>query len=142
MIEQLSNLPPTGYIELECLKLTELTALRWLTLRMGIDQVSTFNCGLLLAALSTIASSVFCEFVFELGGPPPRLEKQSLGRWDLWTWVDGFLEERFVKRGDFKLLIKRRDLHDREKFRRQVEGGFPLLMGSRGRIYFETSHSD
>ena len=57
----------------------ELTALRRLTLRMGIDQVSTFNCGLLLAALSTIASSVFCEFVFELGGPPPRLEKQSLG---------------------------------------------------------------
>ena len=89
---------------------------------------------LLLGTLSTIASPIFHEFVFELGGPasPPQgWSQESRG---LWRNVDNIFAEEFVRHGGFRLIIKTSDLSHWEDLRGRAGWGFKLLTG-RGCIY-------
>lgn len=89
--------------------------------------------------VSTITSPFFSELVLELAGPPSHfggLSAEYLGRW---VSTDAFLEEQFAKGGDFKLIVRTGELHDRNTFQKHAKDNFPLL-ASRGCIHFETSH--
>ena len=92
---------------------------------------------LLLELLSTITSSIFREFVLE---PHDRDFDSTASRsthWRYWGTVDEFLEERFSKGGDFKVIIRARDLgYDWETLGTLAAEGFPLLM-RRGCIRFD-----
>ncbi|KAF9645152.1 hypothetical protein BDM02DRAFT_693138 [Thelephora ganbajun] len=90
--------------------------------------------------LSTITSSVFCEFVLEFGKLPPYFNRPSLEHWGHWDKIDRFLEERFGERRDFRLIIRTGKLYNWETFQRHAKKRFPLLT-RRGRVLFETSHS-
>jgi hypothetical protein len=107
---------------------------------MTAPQVFIFQRDLLLTALTTITSPVFCEFVLELGGLSPHLNRRYSMHWGPWHKIDEFLEDRFAKRRDFRLTIRTGEPGDKEGFQRHARETF-LLLESRGCVHFETSNS-
>jgi hypothetical protein len=97
----------------------------------------TFKPEPLLEVLSTITSPVFCELVLELGGHSYVDEPYSIYQ-DRWKVIDGYLEERFSDRRDFKMIIRKGESQWWERFRCHAEECFPLLV-RRGCIQFEKS---
>jgi hypothetical protein len=134
----LVDFPPIGAGELRGLEFTEVTLLRRLKFRMLFPQISTLNYDLLLGALSTITSPVFCQFALELYGYSSRFGGGNSMVWDGWKKVDRFLEERFASRGEFSFIIRTGKVDDRETFERQTKEVFPLLV-ERGCAHFEIS---
>jgi hypothetical protein len=133
-----ANFPPTGGEEFVGLTFAEINVLRRLTFRMWLSYMSTFEPQLLLRALSTVTSPVFCELVLELGGHPYLDEPSSVYQ-DRWQEIDRHLEERFRDRRDFKIIIRKGDSYGWEYFQRHVKEYFPLL-ARRGCIEFEKFH--
>ena len=114
---------------------SKLKVLRRLTLRMEFPRSSVGDFNWLSEAILTIRSPVFCEFVLELTGPAYLYDCSDsiYGCWACWRgWkgVDKFLEERFARRGDFKIVIKTDKLEKPLDFKRHVEVAFPLLAQS------------
>jgi hypothetical protein len=125
---------PTGHYQLEELRLVELTVLRRLTLRMTFTQVSTFIPNTLQTALA-ITPPLFRKLVLEIDGLPCPSE-----HWGHWGGTDYFLERRFAKHGDFRLIVRTSVLDDPETFQEHVKGAFPLLT-RRGCVHFVMSSS-
>ena len=137
-----ANYPPTGYLQLHNLKFTQIPALRQLTLRMSFPQLSALALELLPRSMSTITSTVFHEFVLELGRipSPPDLRGPYSLYWGEWARIDRFLEKRFASREGFRLVIRTDELSEREAFETHAKVTFPFL-ARRGCVHFETSHS-
>jgi hypothetical protein len=110
--------------------LKKLTVLRQLTLRVIFLEEFTFSSIPLL--ILSIPSPVFSVLVLELG----RFHYPSRGHRERWSEIDRFLEQRYAKHGDFKLVIR----CDWDIYPTAVKETFPLL-GSRGCIHFEIPHS-
>ena len=91
----------------------------------------------LLRAFQTVTSPIFHELVLEVGGRSSRLD---ITEWGHWRTVDKFLEERFVNRGEFSLVIRTGGLCDEEVFRKRGKEAFPLLAG-RGCVNFGMLHA-
>ena len=114
--------------------------MRQLIFRMTAPQVAIFQHNSLIRVLKTITSLFFHEFVLELGGLSPHLNRKYSMHLGQWEKVDEFLETQFAKGGDFKLIIRTGETDDRESFHKQTRETFPLL-ASRGCVYFEMSNS-
>ena len=122
------------------LNYTENVVLRQLIFRVAFPHVSTLSFESTLGGLSTIMSLAFREFVLELGKLPSQFNRSSSEHWGYWDEVDKLFEERFAKRGDFRVVIRTGKLYDRETFQTHAKENF-LLLTRRGCIRFETSHS-
>ena len=111
----MANLSPPGHGELEDLQFTQNAVLRQFILRMSFRQVPTFALDMLLRAIPTITSPVFCEFVLELTRVPPRFPWAPwMLDWGRWERIDRRLGRRFSGRGDFRLVIRTGELGDQE----------------------------
>ena len=117
-----------------------MAVLRQLTIRTTFNYVFLDHDNLFFGMLSTIISPVFCEFVLELSGSAPPHERRCTEDWDFWRDLDKLFEERFARRGDFRLIIIMiGEPSDWQDLQRLAEWAFPLLT-DRGCIYLETSH--
>ena len=134
---RLANFLPTGTSRLGYLKLTGMTTLHRLTCRAPFKS-AIIRPDLLIELFSTINSPFFCEFVLELATIPSQLEPRYLYLWGHWKEIDEFLEGKFSRRGDFKVIIRAGKTYDQEIFQNFVKGGFPLLV-RRGCVRFEKS---
>lgn len=126
----------TGCGGLLGLELANLSILRRLTLRVLPGPRAPFSAHThFLRLLSTVASPVFREFVFE---PHDRNSSESaLMYWHPWKGVDELLEERFSREGDFRVVIRTGGLiYDQRTLQLVATEGFPLLAG-RGCVHFE-----
>ena len=108
--------------------------LRRLILPMAFLQLFILDQDVLREALSTITSPAFCEFVLEVGGLTTYLSEH----WDKWKETDKFLDERFAKLDNFRLIIRTSEHYHKGTFQMHAKEKFPLLAG-KGRIRFETS---
>lgn len=90
----------------------------------------------LVRMFSSIKSPFFCEFVLELIALPPQFGARSLDEWGRWKEVDKFLDEKFCRRGRFRVIIRTDKPYGQAICERYAKGGFPLLVG-RGCIHFE-----
>lgn len=118
------------------LQLNGITALRRLTFRVVFTTASDVFAFNVLPIL-TITSPVFSELVLELG----RLLFYFYAMyWGYWGEIDEFLDERYAKHGNFRLIIRTGNLDAPSAFQRDAKEGFPLL-ASRGCIHFESSHT-
>lgn len=95
------------------------------------------NPEVLIGMLATVKSPFFCEFVLELSGLTSHFDPLFSEGWDRWKEIDRFLEEKFAKRADFKVVIRTGSTHDQALFQKHSEGGFPLLV-RRECVHFET----
>ena len=117
------------------LQLNGITALRQLTFRVVFTTASDVFAFNVLPIL-TITSPVFRELVLELG----RLLFYFYAMyWGYWGEIDKFLDERYAKNGNFRLIIRTGNLDAPSAFQTSAKEGFPLL-ASRGCIHFESSH--
>lgn len=128
----------TGRDSLLGLGFANLAILRRLTLHILPNSYISFSERTLLLGLpSTIAPSVFREFVFEPCDPIFRSSEATLMYWKRWKAIDGLLEERFSGEGDFRVIIRGGNLpYDQETLQILVAGGFPPLT-EKGCIHFE-----
>lgn len=78
--------------------------------------------------------------MLELGNPAYLFNGSSSEDRGHWGEADKFLEEKFSKRGDFKVVIRTSGRYDPSIFRTYAKEEFPL-MTSRGCIHFEASHT-
>ena len=105
---------------------------------MAFAQVPGLAFG--LRSILTVTSRAFSELVLELNRLPPQFNGSSSEYWDRWEEIDRFLEEKYASRGDFKLIIRTREPHDRKTLQRHARETFQWLE-RRGCIHFETSPS-
>ena len=127
--------PPTGSPRFGDLELTELTSLRRLTFRQVFDNGSAAAPTFL--PIVTITSSLFSEFVLELGRLPPYLCRTY---WREWGQMDRILAVRFAIRRDFRFIIRTGKLDAPNIFQGFAKEGLPFL-ARLGCIHFETSDS-
>jgi len=139
-LESLSiSSPGARYSLLYCLKLTKMTVLRRLTCRMPFHLAIIIKADALVGMFSTVKSPFFCEFVLELSALPSQFDARRSEDWGRWRAIDEFLEEKFAKCGDFKVIIRTGERCSQAIFQRCTKEGFPLLV-KRGCVYFEGSH--
>ncbi|KAF9790798.1 hypothetical protein BJ322DRAFT_1038211 [Thelephora terrestris] len=122
--------------------LSKLSALRRLTLRMVFPEANSSVQFSISAAISTITSPVFHEFVLEFTGPSylyDCLEPDSCWAcWDCnWRELDQILEEQFAKLGNFSMVFRMGEIQHLRHVQEHAETVFPLL-ASRGCVRFET----
>lgn len=137
--EYLANFFLTGYSQLYYLQLAQTTVLHRLTCRLPFHLATLIKPDVFVGMFSTITSPFFCEFVLELSALPFQFDARSPDDWGRWREIDKFLEDKFSKRGDFKVIIRAAKPHGQAIFQRCVKGGFPLL-ARRGCVHFEASH--
>ena len=131
-------LPLTGYTELRRLVFSEMAVLRRFTFRLPFSYLRIFERDALIAALSTIASPVFCEFALALDELPLDFPRPSSEHWGRWESINKFLKERFATGGDFKLIVCTDTVCHQKTFQRHVRETFPLWK-ERGCLHFEMS---
>lgn len=120
------------------LGLTNITILRRLTCCVACKiNPLDLQYEYFLRTFSTITSPVFRELVLELRGLPYSLSRSP---WGQWRQIDKLLENRFAKRGDFRLIIRTGRFCYEGLFRNDTKRAFPLLE-SKGCIRFEKCDS-
>lgn len=125
--------------KLRNLNFTSLEVLRRFTFRRPLPRPSGSSPQPLLEALSTIRSPTFRELEFEW-------DQAAFNPTSYWRGspyygeIDAFLEERFAKWGNFRLVIRLSGFPDRETIQKRIEEAFPLL-ARRGCIHSEVSYS-
>ena len=120
------------------LQFRENSSLRSVVLRTPFSNLFGLSTALGLTSLSTITSLALSEFALELAGPPFEFTEPSINLWGNWDEIDKLFNSFLDRCPDFKLVIRRSRISDRDEFQAQAKERFPL-MAERNCIQFEMS---